>query len=150
MTWVAAAVVGRMLGEGSTGLVTGLPASGLEYCFSTCARRALTLRTSLMSLILSVGKLRWRNWRRGRFRLLASTAATGLTGGAAEEEEEEEEEEEGRSGREVEEVGATDVEEVPGMVEVGSMVEVGRVGMKGGVTAAAEGRMGGGGMADVL
>ena len=40
-----------------------------------------------MSLILSEGKLRCRNWRRGRLRLLASAAATGLTVVAPEEEE---------------------------------------------------------------
>ena len=39
-----------------------------------------------MSLILSEGKLRCRNWRRGRLRLLASVAATGLTAVAPEEE----------------------------------------------------------------
>ena len=59
---------------------------------------------------------------------MASTAAAGLIGGTAAEEEDEEEE---GSGREAEEVGGTGVEEVPGIVEVGSRVGVGRVGMEG-------------------
>ena len=70
-----------------------------------------------------------------------------MIGGTAAEEEDEEEE---GSGREAEEVGGTGVEEVPRIVEVGSRVGVGRVGMEGGGIVGVEGRMGGGGVAEVL
>ena len=44
----------------------------LSCCFRTCVKRELILRTSCRSLILSEGKLRFRNWRRGRLRPWAS------------------------------------------------------------------------------
>jgi hypothetical protein len=49
-------------------------------CFKTCAKRALMLRTSCKSLIFNEGKLRFRNWSRGRLSPLASIeTAAGLT-----------------------------------------------------------------------
>ena len=55
--------------------VTAAEAGLLSCCFRTCVKSVLILRTSWRSLILSEGKLRFRNWSRGRLRPLASTEA---------------------------------------------------------------------------